>query len=291
MVKSKKRGAMVFTFVAGTAAIAAVAAVLLVGRGHDGAAARATGLPNTPDYHSLLVSPTNPDELVLGTHSGLFRSSDGGRTWRAAGADGSDAMNLARTSAATWLAGHDVLMKSTDGGRSWHDVEPTGLPGLDVHGFAVDPRNPQHVWAAIAGQGLYRSGDGGASFELVSTEVGGGVMALAVSSDGRLLAGDMQRGLLQSRDGRSWKVLLRAQLAGLAIDPRDPRRILAAGPGVLLSTDGGVKWRQTLRLDQGAGPVAWAPSDPGRAYVVGFDRTLYTTGDGGSSWRLVAGGE
>ena len=52
----------------------------------------AAGLPDTPDYHSLLVSPTNAKALLLGTHNGLFRSTDGGRTWASDALGGQDAM-------------------------------------------------------------------------------------------------------------------------------------------------------------------------------------------------------
>src|SRR5207244_10760202 len=126
-----------------------------------------------------------------------------------------------------------VLAKSTDGGRTWVDVRPSGLPTLDVHGFAVDPRRPNRLYAAVAGQGLYRSTDNGVSFTPVSKQVGGAVMALAVTPSGDSLCGDMQQGLLVSRDGgKTWRRILAAQLMGLALNPRDPKRVLAAGPGI-----------------------------------------------------------
>lgn len=275
------------------AAAAVIAVVLTQREGNDGGpsagSAAVAGLPNTPDYHSLLVAPSDPNTLLLGTHHGLYRSQDGGRSWSFEGLSGQDAMNLARPSANTvWAAGHNVLMKSTDGGRTWQDVRPGGLPGLDVHGFAVDPRNPQIVYAAIAGQGLYRSSDGGRSFATLSTDVGGAVMALAVTRDGRILAGDMQQGLLVSRDGKRWTQALGAQLMGLAVNPKQPKLVLAAGAGVFRSTDGGRSWKQTFELADGAGPLAWAPSQPNVAYLVGFDRTLYKTTDAGASWQPVS---
>jgi len=273
---------------AGIIALVAVPVVATLNQGGSTASASA-GLPNTPDYHSLLVNPADPQQLVLGTHGGLYVSSDGGRHWRFDALAGNDAMNLARPGGDTiWLAGHNVFKKSSDGGTTWSDVRPSGLPGLDIHGFAVDPRDPARLYAAVAGRGLFRSIDGGTSFTLVSKDVGGGVMALAVTADG-LLAGDMEQGLLMSADsGMTWRVVLRAQVMGLAVNPSDADRILAAGPGVLLSADGGGKWKLALPISQGAGPVAWSPSDPKIAYAVGFNRTLYRTVDGGITWPPVS---
>jgi photosystem II stability/assembly factor-like uncharacterized protein len=252
--------------------------------------ASSAGLPNTLDYHSLLVSPSDPSQLFLGTHQGLYSSVDGGHTWAAAALGGQDAMNLVRArSSVVWAAGHEVLAKSADDGRTWADVHPAGLPSLDVHGFAVDPRDGETLYAAVAGQGLYRSDDGGASFKAVSKEVGPNVMGLAVARHRRILAGDLRLGLLVSRDGgKSWTPRLRAQLLGLAISPGNPKRILATGPGILLSQDGGRTWKQVLSLPKGAGPVAWVPSAPSTAYVVGFNRRLYRSSDGGETWSTVS---
>jgi photosystem II stability/assembly factor-like uncharacterized protein len=197
-------------------------------------------------------------------------------------------MNLARSEGETvWAAGHNVLAKSTDGGETWSDVRPDGLPSLDVHGFAVDPRD-QTLWAAVAGEGLYRSRDGGSSFGLVSAEVGGDVMALAVTPEGRLLAGDMQQGLVASEnEGKDWRIAAAAAVMGLAINPDESAVVIAAGPGILRSSDGGASWQQVLALANGGGPVAWSASDPDIGYAVGFDRTLYRTQDRASSWQAV----
>ncbi len=276
---------------------AAILAIWLPSRGGDSStsspnapAKAAASLPDTPDYHSLLIDEHDPGHLWLGTHYGLYESSDGGRTWSQAGLGGLDAMNLGRSGSQTaWAAGHDTFAKSTDGGASWSNVIPKGLPTLDIHGFAVDPRNPRHLYAAVAGQGLYQSTDAAASFSLVSKSVGPGVMALAVAPDGRILAGDMQQGLLVSRNGgSSWNVMLSEGLAGLAINPKRPVRMLATGSsGVSLSTDGGSTWHVAQPIPDGAGPVAWAPSKPSVAYAVGFDRVLYKSVNGGASWQPV----
>jgi photosystem II stability/assembly factor-like uncharacterized protein len=271
--------------------VIAVAVFAIQHNSTTGSSPAGAGLPNTSDYHSLLIAQNDPDTLLLGTHQGIYRSSDGGRHWAAYRLGGQDAMNLARPSGngTIWMAGHQVFAKSTDGGDNWTQLQPASLPSLDLHGFAVDPRAPKTVYAAVAGIGLYRSDDGATTFKQVTSRVGGSVMALSVTPGGEILAGDLQRGLLASRDGgRTWKKVLDAQLAGLAINPSNPKRILAAGPGIFRSLDGGVHWAQVARIDAGAGPIAWSPSNPHLAYAVGFDRVLYRSTDGGASWAPVA---
>jgi photosystem II stability/assembly factor-like uncharacterized protein len=285
-----------WTYALGAAVLIAVVPVgaFLLGKdnaqsGSEGPPAATGGLPDTPDYHSLLVAPNDPEHILLGTHAGLYESTDGGRDWRQVALVGQDAMNLARSEGETvWTAGHNVLAKSSDGGATWSDVRPDGLPSLDIHGFAVDPRD-QALWAAVAGQGLYRSSNGGTSFELVSKQVGGSVMALAVTPQGRVLAGDMQQGLLASEnEGEDWRIAESAAVMGLAINPEDPTIIIAAGPGILRSSNGGSTWQPVLQLGEGAGPVTWSSSDADVGYAVGFDRTLYRTRDRGRSWQPVS---
>lgn len=295
--KRRARG-MMFWLAAAVPFLLVGAVGIFVVSGRDGtsvppAPPAASTLPATPDYHSLLVAPSDPNRIWLGSHVGLHESTDGGRSWTESGLSGQDAMNLARSPGASktvWVAGHIVLAKSGDGGETWTDVQPAGLPSLDVHGFATDPRNSRSLWAAIAGQGLFRSKDGGQSFSLVSREVGPGVMALGVMPDGRVLAGDMRQGLMASEDeGKTWTEVLPESLMGLAINPRTPSRVLATSQsGIWLSTNGGSGWRVVHPVFNGAGPVAWAPSAPKTAFAVGFDRMLYKTTDAGSSWRPVS---
>jgi photosystem II stability/assembly factor-like uncharacterized protein len=249
-----------------------------------------SGLPDTPDYHSLLVAPSDPAHLVLGTHAGLFESRDGGKTWSGGSLRDNDAMNLVRTPArVTWAAGHGVLARSTDGGETWSDVSPAGLPHLDVHGFAADPSNAGRLYAAIAGSGLYRSGDGGDSFELVSEQVGPDVFGLAVTSTGRVFAGDLKKGILVSDDeGRSWRKSLAQSALGIAVNPANPRVLLATTPlGLYRSETQGAAWQLVYPLSEGAGPLAWSPSDPRLAYAVGFDKMLYRSADRGVTWSAV----
>lgn len=264
-------------------------AVVLVTR--SGSSPSGGTLPATSDYHSLLISSLDPNDIRLGTHQGIYRSTDGGRSWRFETLSGSDAMNLGvggGSGGTIWVAGHNVFAKSGDGGRTWEPLSPPTLPSLDIHGFAVDPRSPRTLFAAVAGQGLYESTNGGASFTKRS-DVGASVMAVAVTPSGAVLAGDMQQGLLASRDsGRTWNRVLNAPVMGLSVNSSDTKLVLAAGPGIFRSADGGQRWRQVFALSDRLGPVAWAPSDPKVAYAVGYDRNLYVSRDGGTTWQAVS---
>jgi photosystem II stability/assembly factor-like uncharacterized protein len=248
------------------------------------------GLPTTPDYHSLLVSQGDSRRILLGTHDGVYESVDGGKTWQQTTLVAEDAMTLEPAQGSlVWAAGHGVLALSEDSGGTWEAVRPEGLPSLDIHSFAIDPTDRRSVYAAVAGEGLYHSGDGGSTFSLVSDEFGGDFTALEVGRNGEMLAGDAEKGLLLSSDrGRSWEPLGERALSGLAFHPVDPKIVLVGGPGLLLSGDGGRSFRQVLHVEPGVGPVAWAPSDVDVGYAVGFNRILYHTNDGGETWEAVA---
>jgi photosystem II stability/assembly factor-like uncharacterized protein len=255
------------------------------------------GLPHTPDYHSLLVDSKNPRRLLLGTHVGLYESTDGGRSWRFAGLEGKDVINLARSKDGTvWAAGHNVFERSDDDGRAWTPVRPDGLPGLDIHGFAASYDVGGRLEAAINGKGLYRSDDGGETFSLLSDDVGASVVALAETKDGVLLASDTRRGLLanMSGDGREWVKVLDPPVAGVATPPVDPNAtadlsFLATSHGIVRLTRGPEAASRVVRpIEDGAGPVVYAPSDPSVAYAVGNDRKLYRSLDGGESWKVVS---
>ncbi len=129
--------------------------------GDDGVAPIAT--LDTPDFHSLLVDPTDPDHVLFGSHSGIQESHDGGFTWRDGTLRGADAMQLTASAGAqgtVYATGHDVFQVSRDGGEIWQP-QVHNLPGTDIHGFAQDPGDPRRLYASVAGEGLFASGDGG----------------------------------------------------------------------------------------------------------------------------------
>jgi photosystem II stability/assembly factor-like uncharacterized protein len=126
--------------------------------------------------------------LLLGAHTGLFRSEDGGRSWQPVPIPGThahlDVMAIApdpRDPLTIYVGTHEAgVLKTTDGGTSWTPVNG-GLAGLDVHGLAVDAAVPSKLHAVVrdTGEGVYRTTDGGAKWTRVDDGPGGEVKGLA----------------------------------------------------------------------------------------------------------------
>ena len=147
----------VVAFVAVFAAIGAVS--------RSTPAVAAAPLPFLPWYWSMVVSPSDPNLLVLGTSNGLYRSSDGGKTWAPTGPKNVITTSLVQSgssivaggvpgtptpTARPWVRkgsfrtapdGSAVLAASTDGGKSWQELHPRGLPNVSVQALAANPAN------------------------------------------------------------------------------------------------------------------------------------------------------
>ncbi len=126
--------------------------------------------------------------MLVGAHTGLFRSEDGGKSWKRVPIPTNhqhlDVMAVAfdpKDPRAIYIGTHEAgVLKSGDGGSSWTEVN-TGLGGPDVHGLAVDPNAPAKLHAAVRekGEGIYRTTDGGWKWTRVDDGPSGEVKVLA----------------------------------------------------------------------------------------------------------------
>lgn len=192
-----------------------------------------------------------------------------------------------------YAGGHPGLYRSEDGGESW-EQDNSGLPGADVHGLGMDPRNPDTLYASIVGVGLYRTTDAGGRWEGVNPEVGvmGPILVDPRNSETLYVAG-MEGGFLKSKDGgKGWSELGTIP-GGMAMwvsqNLEGSDVFYATNGGVARSTDGGESWRPADEgLPEGVSTVAVAPDDPqtvDAGVLDGIEARVYRSEDGGDSWE------
>jgi photosystem II stability/assembly factor-like uncharacterized protein len=275
------------------------------------------GVPSSLWYWTMAVSPSDPDVLVVGSASGLYRSADGGKTWAPTGPKSFNATSVLQLGSlllaggghlgqlssaivrngATRLAasGPAVLLSSSDGGKTWKALHPKGLPNVTIQSLALGTgASSSTIWAVLTNGKLYRSTDQARSFGLVSPKLGIPPWAIAVTGSGGFVGGDMDTGAYESANATKWKRTRYADTRGgkmvmeYAVQPTDSTRVLMSAFGVEISTDGGKTWHPALKSSVMFGPVAWAASATDTAYAVGFDSSVWRTDDAGKTWKKVS---
>ncbi len=248
---------------------------------------------STNDFHSLAFSPTEPEIVFFGHHDGLLVSQNGGKDWRPTTLTNTDAMALGVSPAspqAMYAAGHNVFVKSTDGAKTWQSV-PANLPGLDIHAFAVDPENPNKVFAYIVGFGLFGSEDGGVNWEALSLNIPSSIHGLAVGKDEQTLyAATSGAGFWHSQDGgRTWAPVQNAPSNGLITvtyvraNGRLYLTTLDPAAGLYYSDDGGQTWAST-GLNDTLLALAISPLDQNHIIAVNDQGEVFGSRDGGITW-------
>lgn len=188
-----------------------------------------------------------------------------------------------------------ALERSSDGGTTWQT-----LTSVDGHAksLAVDPANPSRVYVSaylMGTGGVYVSDDGGTTLALHHANGLGGVVAVAVDprADGALWIGDAT-GLYHSTDeGTTVTKLFDGEVDRVAVDPADPRHVVAAGNGLVkTSRDGGTTFSDAVGLP---GPqfvdVTFAPD--GTLFVASQNhftpgQGVFRSTDGGVHWSGLA---
>jgi len=246
----------------------------------------AAGLEKSRHIPRMRVHPDNPDIVyaaVLGniykptTERGVYKSTDGGQTWKkvlyandmAGAVDLTfDPTNPRILYASTWRVQRtpyslssggegSALWKSTDSGETWTEISKNeGFPKdtLGIIGVSVSPVNPQRVWAIVENKekgGLYRSEDGGKTWALINDD----------------------RSLRQ----RAW------YYTRVYADSKDPEVVYIMNVSYHKSTDGGKTFKD-FDAPHGDHHDLWiAPENPDRM-IIGDDGGAQISYDGGETW-------
>jgi photosystem II stability/assembly factor-like uncharacterized protein len=258
----------------------------------------------TGSIGALAVAPSDPKTIYVGSGEGLQRPD---------------------------LSTGDGVYKSTDGGKTWKHLGLRD--GLQISAIIVDPTNPDRVFVAVLGhpyganaeRGVFRSTDGGNNWEKVLyKDENTGAIALAfdptnpqviyanlwAARQGPWENGEWQgpnSGLFKSTDGgTTWRQLTKGLPTtaqglgriGFAIAPSDSRRMYAVvdAPelgGIYRSDDAGESWRRVnseLRL-WGRGSdfaeVQVDPKNPERIYVA--NTSTYRSDEAGVTFTAIKG--
>jgi hypothetical protein len=203
----------------------------------------------------IAIDPHAPDHIYIGLPDGIGVSHHHGKTWTRMN-DGikrryTQTIVVDRTQAGRLIAGTELgIYVSDDGAQSWTLARASGKT---VHNIEQSPHDPQVFFAATQHDGLWRSRDGGRTWQTVK----------GVPAD--------------------------QTLHNVTFDPRDPRRLAVCGwgPGVLVSADGGETW---TAANQGlpnvnVWRVAADPDFPGRLYAAPHEKPLQVSDDFGRTWK------
>ena len=246
------------------------------------------GLQDTQQIGRVLIDPHDPNIVFVAAlghaygpnpQRGVFRSTDGGKTWKKVLYKNADAgaidlafdpANPRTLYAALWQTRRPPwsvyppsngpgsgLYESTDGGNTWKQLRGHGLPskGLGRMGIAVAPGDPNRIYLIADAKrgGLYRSDDAGKTW-------------LRVNGEARLW-------------GRGW------YFGGVTVDPKDDNIVYVANTALYRSQDGGKSFT-VLKAAPGGDDYhsLWIePNHPSRM-IVASDQGVVVTVNGGRTW-------
>lgn len=250
-------------------------------------------------FYTLAVDPEEPSRLYAGTHYGLYRSRDHGRTWsQVEGIGAFRAVTLAQDARGMLYMGNDDgVYRLQDGDDQWQYMGQ-GLPQRTVQALRVAPADPSLLFAGTDA-GVYRSLDGGALWELIGWP-GRGVHGLALDPDDpnrlyirmafeRIYSTDQSLASEPAWTAR-WEGMPRSsEILSMAVDPGDPNRLYAGGAVDFFASDDRAESWRVIASDlrgQTVFIVAVDPAQHGRVYA-GATNGLYLSEDRGITWSQL----
>jgi len=269
-----------------------------------------------PGAYRMAIDPTDPRHLLMaeGKDARVYESYDGGSRWTmiidyrdelwARHGDGAAEGMVAIAYAPSqprkvyggfawsicgqhWPEGMNKapivsFLTSEDGGHTWTRRTGTALDGFSVEDIVVHPTNADIAWAATGSGGVFRTTDGGATWQAASnglTTLVETSLALDPHNPNVLYAGSVRAGVFKTDDGgATWRLLTAGinpneNIISVVIDPVRPNVVYAGSEfsGVYVSEDAGATWSPLNRGLRTRAVHALAISADGMVLYAGTD--------------------
>jgi photosystem II stability/assembly factor-like uncharacterized protein len=267
---------------------------------------------------SLTSQPADGSSVLAGTDQGIYRWHQTDHTWEylPSPMDDTQIWSLVQSphDAGVLLAGtrKAQIFRSEDGGTSWHALDlplATECAAVEVPRvtqIVFDPQDPKLVWFGVELDGVWRSEDGGKSFDkhvtgLDTEDIHG--LTVAYQDGQRWLFATTNRGLFTSLDGGlSWQsrafdsdslytrsIVERADHTGVLFMTNGNGPPGSTGR-LLKSNDYGETWSDVhLPGEPNSTPwcIAVHPADPDLVFTCTNLGLLYRSQDGGETWSQL----
>jgi len=288
------------------------------------------GLEATRQIGRVVVDPANPNRVYVAAlghvydanpDRGVYRSVDGGATWKKVLFKTNDPDNVGAVDvaidpknprvlyASLWATRRPPwsvyaptnlpgggLYKSTDGGDTWKQLAG-GLPTdqfVGRIGIAVSPSNPKRLWAVVddLGSGVARGGGGrGAAAAAAPAE---GAASAAGGRRGGGAASSTGGGVYLSDDaGATWKLVNSENrlwgrgwyFEAVTVDPTNPDRAYVMNTATYMTTDAGKTFVPVKGAPGGDDyHQLWVNPKDGNRMVLSSDQGTVVSVDGAKSW-------
>lgn len=241
---------------------------------------------------TLAVSPTNADEIWLGTIS-MIKTTNGGTNWQSV--DGNVHVDI---HAFEFQPGTNRLFVGSDGGINRSPLSGTGNFDILHNGMSISQiyriggvaNAAGPVYMGLQDNGIVRYNGGTHTIQMI----GDGMESVIDPTNPQVIYACRQNGNINKtvNGGGNWVgITPNPAPAGsswtipLVMNPANPQVLLAGYGQVYKSVNGGGSWTQ-LGVMGGAGSIlslAYAPSNPAVIYA-SRGGSLYNTTDGGNTW-------